>query len=106
MDNSSQETEVDRLRDIMGSMPENANFESSLTRGDVMLIYRIARVANTPHVCPFEKDDIETLQSTAKNLNNTHKIASYVIIVALVGGAIGGIWKALVLLATDFIKQP
>jgi tetrahydromethanopterin S-methyltransferase subunit F len=108
----TQETEVDQLRDIMESLPDSAEHpgenrrEYTLTKGDVLLIYRIAKVANTPHVCPFEKDDVETLQSAAQNISRTQKIASIVIVTALVGGMVSGIWFALKLLVLDFFKRP
>ncbi len=92
----NQETEVDRLQDIMEALPDSAEHfgqerrEYSLTKGDVLLIYRIAKVANMPHVCPFEGDERDTLQSVAKNINKTQKIASIVIITSLVGGMISG----------------
>jgi tetrahydromethanopterin S-methyltransferase subunit F len=107
----TQETEVDQLRDIMESLPDSSAYEGerreyTLTKGDVLLIYRIAKVANTPHVCPFERDDVETLQSAAQNISRTQKIASVVIVTALVGGMISGIWFALKLLILDFVKRP
>jgi hypothetical protein len=96
----------------MESLPDSAEHpgenrrEYTLTKGDVLLIYRIAKVANTPHVCPFEKGDVETLQSAAQNISRTQKIASYVIVVALLGGMLSGIWYALKLLVIDFVKRP
>jgi len=82
----NQETEVDKLQDIMQSLPDSTEHigverrEYSLTKGDVLLIYRIAKVANTPHVCPFEGEEQETLKSSARNMIKTQRIASMVII--------------------------
>lgn len=93
----NQETEVDKLQDIMESLPDSSEHpgqerrEYSLTKGDVLLIYRIARVANMPHVCPFADEEKDTLRSAAKNINKTQKIASVVIITSLVTGMITGI---------------
>lgn len=108
MDN--QETEVDRLQDIMEALPDSTEHvgterrEYSLTKGDVLLIYRIARVANMPHTCPFEGEEQDTLKSAAKNINRTQKIASVVIITSLVSGMLIGIWAVVKIAITDFIK--
>jgi hypothetical protein len=93
----NQETEIDKLKDIMESLPDSTEFpehmkrrEYSLTKGDVLLIYRIAKVANAPHVCPFKDEEQDTLANVAKNINRTQKIASVVIITGLVTGMLSG----------------
>jgi len=93
----SQENEVDKLRDIMESLPDAADHagnerrEYSLTKGDVLLIYRIAKVANIPHTCPFVDEERETLSNVAKNINRTQKIASGLVITGIVAGILSGI---------------
>lgn len=107
----SQETEVDRLQDIMESLPDSAAHtgserrEYSLTKGDVLLIYRIAKVANAPHVCPFEGDEQDTLQAVAKNINKTQKIASVLIITGVVTGMLSGIWYVIVHILKEFVQK-
>jgi hypothetical protein len=108
----TQETEVDRLQDIMESLPDSLadhagpeRREYSLTKGDVLLIYRIAKVANLPHNCPFKGEEQETLQSVAKNINRTQKIASWVIITSLVTGMLTGIGYAIRAAVTQFLSH-
>lgn len=90
------DNEVDKLQDIMESLPDSAEHsgqerrEYSLTKGDVLLIYRIAKIASTPHVCPFEGDEQATLQTVAVNINRTQKIASVVVVTSLVTGMLSG----------------
>jgi predicted secreted protein len=101
---------VDKLQDIMDDLPDSADDtgaerrEYSLTRGDVMLIYKIARIANQPYVCPFDKEESSTLQSVAKNINKTQKITSILIITGVVTGTLSGIWYAIVHILTDFVR--
>ena len=97
----NQETEVDRLKDIMESLPDANDYapgqqrrEYTLTKGDVLLIYRIARVAMVPHICPFATEEAGTLQAVAKSINKTQKIAGLLIVTAIVTGTLTGIWKA------------
>lgn len=106
----NQETEIDRLQDIMESLPDSTEHpgaerrEYSMTKGDVLLIYRIAKLANAPHVCPFESEESETLQSVAKNINKTQKIASVLIITGVVTGMLSGIWYTVVHMMKEFVK--
>lgn len=94
----NQETEVDKLQDIMESLPDSTEHigierrEYSLTKGDVLLIYRIAKVANSPHVCPFEGEERETLKTAASGMIKTQRIASVVVITALVTGMVSGVF--------------
>ena len=57
-------SEVIRLQEIIDQLPEHNGLdphqrrrEYSLTKGDVILIYKIAKVASVPHLCPFEGDE-------------------------------------------------
>ena len=106
----NQETEVDKLQDIMQSLPDSTEHigverrEYSLTKGDVLLIYRIAKVANTPHVCPFEGEEQETLKSSARNMLKTQRIASMVIITALVTGMVSGIFMMVKNFVINWLK--
>jgi hypothetical protein len=107
----NQETEVDKLQDIMESLPDSVAHdgpnrrEYSLTKGDVLLIYRIAKVANQPHACPFPKDEVDTLTSVAKNVNRTQKLASGIIIMGLVSGVLTGMWFAIKHIITEFVHN-
>lgn len=107
----SKETEVDKLQDIMDSLPDSAEHvgmerrEYSLTKGDVLLIYRIAKVANAPHKCPFGGEEQDTLQSVAKNINRTQKIASAIVITGTVTAILSGLWFALKHVFTEWVMK-
>ena len=104
-------TEMEQLQDIMEDLPEAADYagperrEYSLTKGDVMMIYKIARIAYTSHVCPFKGDEADTLATVAKNINRTQKIASTVIVTSIVGGMLTGIWYILSHIVKEFVKS-
>ena len=102
--------DIDRLNHIMRELPDHTEYsgterrEYSLTKGDVMLIYRIAKVASG-HECPFKNDESMTLQQVARNINITQKIATLFMVTGLVTTILGGIWFALKHLATEFIHN-
>jgi len=103
-----EETDIEKLEKVIDELPDKNDFtgterrEYSLTKGDVLLIYKIAKIASLPHVCPFEDEEKDTLNSVAKNINRTQKIASGVIITGLVTGVLWGIWHTIVYMAKQF----
>jgi hypothetical protein len=110
MPDLAEQSDVDKLEVIMQILPDAADYpkserrEYSLTKGDVLIIFRIAKIAQTPHVCPFEGDEQDTLVSVAKNINRTQKIASVVIITGLVTGMLSGTWFAVKAALIGWIK--
>lgn len=104
-----QEDEVGKLQEIMSSLPDSADFpgherrEYSLTKADVLLIYKIAKVANASHICPFDGDERETLRSWARNVSASQKIASGAIIIALVTGMLSGTWFLIIHFVKAFV---
>lgn len=99
---------MEQLQEIIDTLPSAENppkerRSNALTKGDVMIIYRIAAIANEPHVCPFAGDDAVTLHNVAKNVTRTQTIASGVIITALVAGTLTGIWKVVAYAVKQFI---
>lgn len=111
MPEENELTDVDKLQAVMKELNAEDNVhiggerrKYSLTEGDVMLIYQIAKIAGG-HTCPFEDDESETLQTVAKNINRTQKIASGIIIVSLVTAGLSGIWFALKHIIVEFVHN-
>lgn len=99
------ETEMDQLQEIMDELPESGDYSPerrkySLTQGDVMLIYKIARIAYSSHVCPFRANgEAETLHDIAVSVSKSKSIGATAAITAIVTAFISGagyvIWHAL-----------
>lgn len=103
-------SEVIKLQEIIDALPTHngegpERRQYSLTKGDVILIYKIARVAAVPHVCPFEGEDAAVLQGVAKSVTRTQKIAGVAIITALIGGILSGAWYAAMALVREFVQN-
>lgn len=101
---------MDMLQEIIDSLPSAENppkerRSNALTKGDVMIIYKIASIANEPHVCPFEGDDATVLHNVARNITRTQKIASGVIITGIVGGILTGVWAIVTYAIKQFISN-
>lgn len=77
--------------------------EHSLTKADVMLIYRIAKMAYVPHTCPFKGEETGTLHSIAKNINATQKIATFIMVTGLVSAILSGVWFAIKHIVTEWV---
>jgi hypothetical protein len=87
---------LERIQEIVSTLPSGDDDQGgtyrSLTKGDVMVIYRIARIAMDPHSCPFSGDDVLVLQDVAGNITKTRKITFFVLVSGLVGGLLSGLW--------------
>ena len=105
----TKKTDIELLQEIMASLPDTAAYvgserrEYSLTKGDVLLIFKIAKVASSKHVCPFVEEETEALQSIARNVNKTQKVASSLIIMGTVGAILSGLWFAIKHVATEWV---
>lgn len=103
-------TDIEKLQLVIDDLPDKNDFtgnerrEYSLTKSDVLLIYRIAKIANSPHPCPFESEESQTLQTVAKNINRTQKIASGIIIVGTTTAILSGVWFALKHVFIEWVK--
>lgn len=97
------------LQEIIDSLPsvceKDERRKNALTKGDVTIIYQIARIAMEPHECPFDDDDIAVLHGVARNITKTQKISFVVLVTALVSGAISGIGYMALNLLRDFINS-
>ena len=91
---------IDTLEDSQGEKKSN-----SLTKNDVMVIYRISRIAADPHVCPFSPQKAAILNNVADNVSKTQKIAAGVLIAGVVSGILGGSWKLIVFAVSQFITH-
>lgn len=104
-------TEVEKLQDVIDTLPDrndhtgNERREYSLTKGDVLLIYKIATIANKPHVCPFEQEETQTLNMVAKNINRTQKIAAGIVITGVTMSVLAGVWMAIKHFFLEWVKQ-
>ena len=65
----------------------------NLTDDDIARI--IEAIKNSYHHCSFSPKELDTLKSLAQGVSKTQKIASYMIITAIVGATLTGIWKAI-----------
>jgi predicted secreted protein len=92
--------ELEKLQEIINHLPE----ESSLTPEDLLMIYRIAKLAQVAHNCPFDQDKREMLSTIAGTTLKTQKIASVVIITGLVTGMMSGIWYMVTHTFMDLVK--
>lgn len=104
-------SDVEQLEVIMQTLDNSTELhhggerrEYSLTKGDVMMIYRIAKIAGTEHICPFQGEERTTLQGVAKNINRTQKIAAGIIIVGTTTAILSGIWFALKHVFSEWVK--
>ena len=104
-------SDIELLNDIMAGLPDPSEHTDerrrySLTKDDVIIIFRIAKIASG-HVCPFdglEDGESEIIQTMARSVNRTQKIASIVLITALVTSTVSGIAYAIKVVFTDIIK--
>ena len=107
---TNHDADVEKLREIIDDLPDSSDHagmerrEYSLTKGDVLLIYKIAKIAGS-HDCPFAEDESSTLQSVAKNINRTQNLASGAIIVGLVGATMSGLFFLVKYIVVEFIKH-
>lgn len=110
MPDTQVDKEIDQLQEIMDELFEEApdvtteRRKYSLTRGDVILIYRIAKIARANHICPFEEEEAKTLQTVANSITKTQKIASAIIITAAVTTVLSGVWFAIKHVFTEWVK--
>ena len=100
--------EMKELQAIMDTLPDSSGHEQerrehTLTKADVLLVYRVARLANVPHSCPFQGEETSTLHSVAKNINTTQKIATVIMVTGIVSTILGGVWFALKHVANEWI---
>jgi predicted secreted protein len=111
MPKPSEETvssDIEKLQEIMATLPDTSNHpgmerrEYSLTKGDVLLIFKIAKVASSSHVCPFEEEESDVLLSIAKNANKTQRLASSIIIMGTVSAVLSGLWFAIKHVCTEW----
>lgn len=112
MPDDEEVTDVEKLQDIMddlrveieyhGSSQERRKY--SLTEGDILLIYKIAKIANNKHVCPFEEAEQDTLKGVASNISRTQKVASVLIITGLVTAIGSGVWVAIRHFILEWVK--
>lgn len=103
-------TNIEKLQKVMEELPDSTDIsgperrEYSLTKGDVLLIYKIATIANAPCQCPFDKEEQSLLQGMAKNMNKTQKIASSVLIYGVATAVLSAIWFAVVHAFKEWVK--
>lgn len=84
--------------------PSGERRKNALTRDDVLLVFEIARIANQ-HKCPFTPEEAETLQSSAKVMNKTSKVASTVIIGGTVTATVFFVWHAIRHYGLELLKM-
>jgi hypothetical protein len=72
---------------------ENERRQNNLTDDDIARI--VEAVKSSYHHCSFSSKELETLRGLAQGVSKTQKIASYMIITAIVGATFGGIGKAI-----------
>lgn len=87
--------EMKQLQEIMDELPNTGEFSPerrkySLTQGDVMMIYKIARVAYSSHTCPFKNGEAETLHDIAVSVSKSRSIAATSFITAIVTAIVSG----------------
>lgn len=96
---------LDLIQEIVNSLPSGDDDQGgpyrSLTKGDVMVIYRIARIAVDPHACPFAGPEVAVLRDVAGNITKTRKVSFVVLVTGLVGGLLSGLWFMIV----HFVKE-
>jgi len=106
----NHDTDVEKLREIIDDLPDSSDHagmerrEYSLTKGDVLLIYKIAKIAGG-HDCPFQEEESRTLQSVAKNINRTHTLAYTAIVLGLVGATLSGLLLLAKYIIVEFVKH-
>jgi len=104
------QTDIEKLKDVIDELPDKNDFtgserrEYSLTKGDVLLIYKIAMIANKPHICPFVDEELDTLKSVAKNISKSQKIATSIIITGCTVAIFSGIWVAVKHAFLEWVK--
>jgi hypothetical protein len=99
---------INELHEIMAELPDSSGHEHerrehSLTKADVLLIYRIAKLASVTHECPFQGEETGTLHSVARNINATQKIATIIVVTGFVTTILSGLWFAIKHVATEWI---
>lgn len=106
----NDETDLERLQEIMDELPDQGDFNPerrkySLTKADVLMIYKIARIALPEHICPFKDGEAKTLKGMAGSVSRTQKLASVLVATAIIGAIISGIGAGLMHLVRDFIQN-
>lgn len=105
-----EESVIERLDDIMDDLPDSCDYAGaerrkySLTKGDVMLIYRIARIASISHDCPFKDDEPQVLRDVAVSITKTRKIAFTILITGIVTATLAGVWSSLKHVFLEWVK--
>lgn len=107
---TTEKSDIELLNDIMAELPDSSihteeRRKYSLTKDDVLIIFRIAKIASG-HQCPFEgieKSEADTIMSVGTSITRTQKIATGILITGIVGAVISGIWYAIKHVVTEWV---